>query len=141
MKTGSFGEEEERKTINTPSTNLLNSNCLWQVPALKEAIENVDSLSATLREKQSLLSDEIAATFDQIVGIVEKRRADVVRQLGAREGAKQATLAKQKEELETSLADLYTTCEFVEKALEHGSETEVLLVKKQVGFWGQGTSQ
>ena len=94
----------------------------------------MDSLSATLREKQSLLSDEIAATFDQIVGIVEKRRADVVRQLGAREGAKQATLAKQKEELETSLTDLYTTCEFVEKALEHGSETEVLLVKKQVGF-------
>ena len=101
----------------------------------------MDSLSATLREKQSLLSEEIAATFDHIVGIVEKRRADVVRQLGAREGAKQATLAKQKEELETSLADLYTTCEFVEKALEHGSETEVLLVKKQVGFWGQGTSQ
>ena len=134
MKTGSFGEEEERKTINTPSTNLLNSNCLSQVPALKEAIENVDSLSATLREKQSLLSDEIAATFDQIVGIVEKRRADVVRDLSAREGAKQATLAKQKEELETSLTDLYTTCEFVEKALEHGSETEVLLVKKQVGL-------
>ena len=45
----------------------------------------------------------------------------------------QETLAKQKEELETSLTDLYTTCEFVEKALEHGSETEVLLVKKQVG--------
>ena len=45
---------------------------------------------------------------------------------------KQATLAKQKDELEGSLADLYTSCEFVEKALTHGSETEILLVKKQV---------
>jgi tripartite motif-containing protein 2/3 len=34
--------------------------------------------------------------------------------------------------LEGSLADLYTSCEFVEKALTHGSETEILLVKKQV---------
>ena len=92
----------------------------------------MDSLSATLREKQSLLSDEVAATFDHIAGIVERRRADVLREVAAREAAKQATLAKQKEELETSLTDLYTTCEFVEKALEHGSETEVLLVKKQV---------
>ena len=92
----------------------------------------MDSLSATLREKQAQLSDEVAATFDHIVGIVEKRRADVVRDLKAKESAKQETLAKQKDELETSLADLYTTCEFVEKALEHGSETEVLLVKKQV---------
>ena len=45
---------------------------------------------------------------------------------------KQATLTKQKDELEGSLADLYTSCEFVEKALTHGSETEILLVKKQV---------
>ena len=92
----------------------------------------MDSLSATLREKQSLLSDEVAAAFDHIAGIVERRRADVLREVSNREAAKQATLAKQKEELETSLTDLYTTCEFVEKALEHGSETEVLLVKKQV---------
>ena len=92
----------------------------------------MDSLSATLREKQSLLSDEVAAAFDHIAGIVERRRADVLREVNNREAAKQATLAKQKEELETSLTDLYTTCEFVEKALEHGSETEVLLVKKQV---------
>ena len=42
-------------------------------------------------------------------------------------------MCKQKDELETSLADLYTSCEFVEKALTHGSETEILLVKKQVG--------
>ena len=94
----------------------------------------MDSLSATLREKQSLLSDEVAAAFDHIAGIVERRRADVLREVNNREAAKQATLAKQKEELETSLTDLYTTCEFVEKALEHGSETEVLLVKKQVGI-------
>ncbi len=42
--------------------------------------------------------------------------------------------AKQRDELEGSLADLYTSCEFVEKALTHGSETEILLVKKQVSM-------
>ncbi len=42
------------------------------------------------------------------------------------------TTGTQKDELESSLTDLFTSCEFVEKALEHGSDTEVLLVKKQV---------
>ncbi len=93
----------------------------------------MSSLSSTIREKHSRLSDEINAAFDQLVKIVEKRRADVVQDLNAKELAKQSTLAKQKDELETSLADLYTSCEFVEKALEHGSDTEILLVKKQVG--------
>ena len=41
--------------------------------------------------------------------------------------------AGQRDELESKLADLYTSCEFVEKALTHGTETEILLVKKQVG--------
>ncbi len=41
---------------------------------------------------------------------------------------KTVSLAKQRDELEGSLADLYTSCEFVEKALKHGSETEILLV-------------
>ncbi len=39
----------------------------------------------------------------------------------------------QRDDLESGLADLLTSCEFVEKALSHGSETEILLVKKQVG--------
>ena len=68
----------------------------------------MDSLSATLREKQSLLSDEVAAAFDHIAGIVERRRADVLREVNNREAAKQATLAKQKEELETRGASQWT---------------------------------
>jgi tripartite motif-containing protein 2/3 len=93
----------------------------------------VTSLSTGLRDKHGTLTDEVNAAFDQLVCIVEKRRADIVQDLNAKELAKQETLAKQKDELEASLADLYTSCEFVEKALEHGSDTEILLVKKQVG--------
>ena len=38
----------------------------------------------------------------------------------------------QQKECEGDLADLYTTCEFVDKALASGTSTQVLLVKKQV---------
>ena len=38
--------------------------------------------------------------------------------------------------MESSLTDLFTSCEFVDKALTHGSDTEVLLVKKQASFEG-----
>jgi hypothetical protein len=68
-----------------------------------------------------------------IAKLVNDRRVDLLGQLRSTEQAKQRTLTKQRDELESSLADLYTSCEFVEKALEHGSETEILLVKKQVG--------
>ncbi len=49
-------------------------------------------------------------------------------------------LGTQKDELESSLTDLFTSCEFVEKALEHGTDTEVLLVKKQVGIYCSGVT-
>ena len=64
--------------------------------------------------------------------MMNDRRNELLSRLRNVESCKQATLAKQKDELENSLADLYTSCEFVEKALTHGSETEILLVKKQV---------
>ena len=64
--------------------------------------------------------------------MIDERRHELLRRLRRISVCKQTTLAKQKDELEGSLADLYTSCEFVEKALTHGSETEILLVKKQV---------
>jgi len=36
-----------------------------------------------------------------------------------------SSAGNQKDELESSLADLFTSCEFVEKTLDNGTDTEV----------------
>ena len=92
----------------------------------------MNDMSKTLSELNQRLDNEINQAFDQLVTVINERREELVQRLGHISAAKQATLSKQKDELESSLADLYTSCEFVEKALTHGSETEILLVKKQV---------
>lgn len=102
------------------------------MPTLKEGIANVNQLSKTLTELNQKLEKEINDQFDQLVQMVNERRDELLLRLRGISNHKQSTLSKQKDELEGSLADLYTSCEFVEKALTHGSETEILLVKKQV---------
>lgn len=104
-----------------------------QVPILKEGLSNVNELSRLLTEKSHQLEININEAFDNLVKLIQNRRAELLSQLTQTESAKQDTINKQRDELEGSLADLYTSCEFVEKALTHGSETEILLVKKQVG--------
>ena len=89
-------------------------------------------MSKTLNDLNQKLEKEIHEAFDALVKMIDDRRNELLRRLSHISSYKQATLAKQKDELEGSLADLYTSCEFVEKALTHGSETEILLVKKQV---------
>ena len=89
-------------------------------------------MSKTLNELNQTLDCEINQAFDELVKMVNDRRAELLNRLRHISACKQATLSKQKDELEDSLADLYTSCEFTEKALTHGTETEILLVKKQV---------
>ena len=108
------------------------SSLCSQVPTLKEGIGNANEVSQKLNELNAALEKEINEAFDSLVKMINDRRNELLSRLRNVESCKQATLAKQKDELETSLADLYTSCEFVEKALTHGSETEILLVKKQV---------
>lgn len=90
-------------------------------------------MSQKLSELNHRLENDINEAFDAIAALVNDRREELLRQLRRTESQKQATLMKQRDEFESSLGDLYTSCEFVEKALTHGSETEILLVKKQVG--------
>ncbi|CAB4066675.1 TRIM2_3 [Lepeophtheirus salmonis] len=104
-----------------------------RVPILKEAIAGVNSLSNKLSEKHKEIEKEIDNVFHRLMKMLENRKGDLLQYLLYKCNDKHETLNRQREELESNLADLYTSCEFVEKALTHGSETEVLLVKKQVG--------
>ena len=79
-----------------------------QVPILKEGISNVNEMSRQLTELNSKLEIDINEAFDNIARVINERKHELLSQLKQTEICKQNTLSKQRDELETSLADLYT---------------------------------
>lgn len=104
-----------------------------QVPALKEGIELVTDMAADLANRRAEAEDQIVDSFDTLMLTLEQRKMTLLNELEAIHSQKQQTLARQKELLENCLANLSSSCEFTEKALGRGNETEILLVKKQMG--------
>ena len=80
-----------------------------KVPILKEAIENIHAVSAILESKRATLSHEVNEAFDQLVKLVEARRAQVLAELSATEIKKQETLGEtlfQSTQLMIALCDI-----------------------------------
>ena len=80
-----------------------------KVPILKEAIENINAVSAILESKRATLSHEVNEAFDQLVKLVEARRAQVLAELSATEIKKQETLGEtlfQSTQLMIALCDI-----------------------------------
>merc|ERR1719300_334007 len=100
---------------------------------MKESIERVKETSESLTAKEEKLDDEINDTCDQLVAMIEERRTHLLNQLHFRASSKREKLDSQRKELEDNLADLYTSCEFVDRAIDNATPTQLLLVKKQVG--------
>lgn len=68
---------------------------LFQVPLLKSALANIETLSSNLKEERVTSSQEVAKAFDQLVALVESRREVILRDLAMKEKAKQETLGKE----------------------------------------------
>ena len=104
-----------------------------RVPELKEAIGNVNRASGALSRRRDEIALDVESAFNAIIEKCKERKKAVIKELDSKEAQKQAILGRQKDELESVLADIYTACEFVDKALEAESrETDILVVKKQL---------
>lgn len=120
--------EQERENLRQQVDSALD-----RVPDIKMVVENVEETIASLNNKEEALTDEINDRFDELVAQLEARRADLLRQLHYRLETKRDKLGCQLKELEELLSDVYTTSQFVDTALDSGTDTQLILVKKQVG--------
>merc|ERR1711892_359321 len=100
---------------------------------MKESIEAIQVTNESLVNKEEDLHDEINDTFDQLVAMIEQRRTCLLNQLHFRVLSKREKLESQLKDLEDNLADVLTSCEFVDRAIDNATPTQILLVKKQVG--------
>ncbi|UYV83691.1 TRIM2 [Cordylochernes scorpioides] len=103
-----------------------------QAPALGEALSAVSAMATGLAHKHSLASERLEECFQQLQEVLAHRKAILSSRLDEVHEYKQDVLASQKEFLEMSLSNLRTSCELTENALNHGSDTEILLVNKEM---------
>ena len=125
-----------------------------KVPSIKKSIETIKLTSESLAHKEEDLDDDINDTFDQLVALLEQRRTSLLNQLHFRVASKRDKLGKherherereylpdcnqafftdsQLKDLEENLSEIVSSCEFVDKAIDSATSTQLLLVRKQV---------
>uniref|UniRef100_T1JNP3 RING-type domain-containing protein n=1 Tax=Strigamia maritima TaxID=126957 RepID=T1JNP3_STRMM len=117
--------DEQKETLQS----LLNK-AHAQVPVLKEAIDLVTDLETVLSNRCAEAENRINVCFDSLKDVLEQRRQLLLSELDETYSGKQHILCQQRELLDACLNNLTSSCEFTEKALNHGSDTEVLIIQK-----------
>ncbi|XP_072432749.1 tripartite motif-containing protein 2-like isoform X2 [Chiloscyllium punctatum] len=103
-----------------------------RLPQLNAAIELVHGICRQLIANKDSAVTEISASFEELQQAVQLRKASLISDLEGLCNSKQKVLEKQLEYLLQGREKIRSSSEFTEQALSHGTETEVLLVKKQM---------
>ena len=103
-----------------------------KMPNVRKSIEAIKATSESLGHKEDDLDDVINDTFDQLVALLEQRRTCLLNQLHFRVASKREKLDVQLKALEDNMSEVISSCEYVDKAIENATSTQLLLVRKQV---------
>ncbi|XP_041838978.1 tripartite motif-containing protein 2 isoform X2 [Melanotaenia boesemani] len=111
-----------------------------QLDAVKKRLPEINSALLTLSEilqqltnQKSSIEDDIHTTFDELQKTLNVRKSVLLMELEVNYGIKQKVLQAQLDALLQGQEGINSSCNFTEQALSHGTEAEVLLVKKQMG--------
>lgn len=103
-----------------------------QIPNIEASINQIEDLIQSLTSHTEITETKITETFDDLIRLMAERKATLVKELNNTYNHKQEVLKEQKENLENLLTKINNCCEFTEETLEHGNDTEILLVKKEM---------
>ncbi|XP_069059763.1 tripartite motif-containing protein 3 isoform X2 [Pleurodeles waltl] len=103
-----------------------------RLPQLTCSIALVTEISKQLIDRKNDAISEISGTFEDLEKALHQRKNTLIHDLEAICGAKHKVLQAQLDSLRQGHENIKSSCSFTEQALNHGTETEVLLVKKQM---------
>ncbi|KAM4609580.1 tripartite motif-containing protein 3-like [Discoglossus pictus] len=103
-----------------------------RIPQLTSAIELVSEISRQLSERKTAAVSEICTAFEELERALQQRKSALLQDLETACVSKQKVLQAQLSSLRQGLDNMESSVRFTEQALGHGSETEVLLVRKQM---------
>ncbi|XP_078397654.1 tripartite motif-containing protein 2 isoform X1 [Cetorhinus maximus] len=104
-----------------------------RLPELDTALSFLSEILQDLTNEKVSIEEEIHATFDELQKTLNVRKSVLLMELEVTYGVKQKVLQAQLDALLQGQESIRSSCNFTEQALNHGTETEVLLVKKQMG--------
>lgn len=100
--------------------------------SLKEALDGVLEKKKSVNSHAELIVKEVVECFEDLRACLDTRCSGLVTQIEKFQIAKLKSLEIQQETLETALASVQSSLDFTEKALENGSEVEILNMRKQM---------
>lgn len=99
---------------------------------LKEALDGVSEMKSSIQSHAKQTMQEVLDCFQELTACLNTRREELVHDIEEIKKAKLKSLEIQQGELETALGSVESSIEFTERALENGSEVEVLTMHKQM---------
>ena len=103
-----------------------------QIPKLQEGINNITEVNQSLSSNTKIAEEKITETFDELICLMNERKHTLLKDLNSVFLKKQEVLNNQKERLEGLITKISNSCEITEDTVEHGNETDTLLVRKEM---------
>ncbi|XP_002730807.2 uncharacterized protein LOC100376608 [Saccoglossus kowalevskii] len=112
-----------------------------KVSSFQDAVDDVEEVEANLIANKGQTEYIIQKTVESVVEALKKQEKELVVKLERICMSRLKQLAAHKDSLKSSLENLTDGFDFTEKALEHGSDLEILSIKDQVVDRLQGISK
>ena len=103
-----------------------------QAGSLKKAIDGVSEMRRSVDLNANQTVQEVLNCFLKLSACLNARCEELIHDVEEIKKVKQKSLEIQQEELEAALGSVQSSVEFTEKALENGSEVEILNMRKQM---------
>ncbi|XP_044286582.1 tripartite motif-containing protein 2 isoform X4 [Varanus komodoensis] len=103
-----------------------------RLPEIDTALHFISEIIHQLTNQKTSIVDEIHSTFDELQKTLNVRKSVLLMELEVNYGLKHKVLQNQLDTLLEGQENIKSCSNFTAQALNHGTETEVLLVKKQM---------
>ena len=103
-----------------------------QVTTITKALAQLDTRSAEISDQRAAVEADVHTTFRKLQWILDTRKTELIGQLHHITQRKLKELAVQRDQLETTLAQLSSCLGFMRESLKTGSQEEVLSMKSSV---------
>ena len=103
-----------------------------QVTTITKALAQLDARCVEISDQRAAVKADVHTTFGKLQHILDTRKTELIGQLHHITQRKLKGLAVQRDQLETTLAQLSSCLGFMRESLKTGSQEEVLLMKSSV---------
>ena len=103
-----------------------------QVTTITKALAQLDAHCAKISDQRAAVEADVHTTFGKLQRILDTRKTELISQLHHITQRKLKELAVQRDQLETTLAQLSSCLGFMRESLKTGSQEEVLSMKSSV---------